>query len=205
MLGIHGLTLEREGRTLFRDLGLSLFPGACVVIRGRNGSGKTSLLRLIAGLEQPTSGLVAWEDVPIAEHPDYPNQCQFVGHRNAMKPYLTVEENLLFWAKLHDAEMLMPIATELWELGDVLDEPYQLLSQGWQRRVALARLLVSPGKVWLMDEPMANLDKEGVDLLERLLQSRCGQGGIVLMTSHIEVDLPFADQLFVQDFLPLAL
>lgn len=200
MLSFHDIAIKRGGVPLCSGVGASFLPGALCVLRGSNGSGKTSLLRVLGGLDDPASGEVYWEGEPISASADFHSECQFVGHRNAMKDYLTVEENLLFWARLHDAEMLMPVATQLWQLEPVLDQRYDLLSAGWRRKVALARLLVSPGRLWLMDEPMANLDKEGVEMLERLVQSRCAQGGIVILTSHIELDIPTADILFIDDF-----
>lgn len=200
MLTCENISLHKGGRRLFSGLSFTVFAGSCLIVRGANGSGKTSLLRLLAGLEKPEEGAIIWDGERIEKSADFVNECQALWHKNAMKPYLTVEENLLFWAKLNDAEMAMPAAIHLWQLQEKLDVIYGNLSQGWQRRVALARLLVSPGKLWLMDEPMANLDKEGIDLMERLIQSRCDQGGLVVLTSHIELDLPKSIDINIENF-----
>lgn len=200
MFTCENVALSRGDKQLFSGVGVTLFSGACLVIRGANGSGKTSLLRVLAGVDSPDEGAIIWDGELASQSNDFSRECQAVWHKNAMKSHLTVEENLLFWARLHGCEMLMPVATHLWQLQEVLDQPYHHLSQGWQRRVALARLILSDSKLWIMDEPVANLDAAGIDMLERLIHSRCSQGGIVVLSSHIEVDLPDAIQMHIEDF-----
>jgi heme exporter protein A len=202
MLSVENLSCWRGGRVVFEGLSFSLFRGACLMVRGANGSGKTSLLRLLAGLDPLQEGRVLWEGEPTSASAAFQAERQALWHDNRLKAAWTVEENLRFWAGFYDSVAVIPVATHLWGLQDVLDAPVGTLSQGWQRRVALARLLVSPGKIWLMDEPMANLDAEGIDMLERLIQSRIAQGGMVILSSHIELDVPGAAMVRVEDFRP---
>ncbi|MBI1276097.1 heme ABC exporter ATP-binding protein CcmA [bacterium] len=200
MLTLNQLTIRRGGVQLVQDLGITLFPGALLLLRGPNGSGKTSLLKIIAGKLKPAEGTVEWNKTPVNKQSDYWRECQYLGHNNGMWPELTVEENLYYWAEAFDALPALPIAVHLWQLKAILHQPYKDLSQGWKRRVANARMLLSPGKCWLLDEPMANLDREGAYILETIIHSRCQQGGIVVVSSHIDMDIPGAMEINIDDY-----
>jgi heme exporter protein A len=172
------LELARGGRTLFRALSFAAAPGAFLEVRGANGSGKTSLLRLIAGYLKPRAGGVRFEG---AEEPAL--AVHFVGHLNGLKGALSAAAHVRYWADLFGGDPA-PNALELVGLARQALLPARVLSQGQARRLALARLMVARRAVWLLDEPAAGLDSEGRDMLKSLIQSHCRAGGIVLAALH---------------------
>ena len=178
-----GLACRRGERILFRGLDLHVSVGQVVWVRGANGQGKTSLLRLLAGLARPEGGVVqhgARERV-------------YVGHANALKDDLTVTESLLFLSRLHGFETgaaAIDAALRRFGLHSRRHAPVRTLSQGQRRRVALARLCTAPlTALWLLDEPFDALDVEGVAALNALLTEHAQRGGSVLLTSHVPLTL----------------
>jgi heme exporter protein A len=200
MLTCHNLRAIRGEKLLFDHLGFSLKPGALLVLRGANGSGKTTLLRMLAGLLAPSAGSITWQNKPIGKSQDYKEALTYISHNNALKPELSVYDNLQFWAALRGTEMLVPASLQFFGLTGMMDMPVAQLSAGWQRRVALARLLAIPSLIWLLDEPTANLDAEGAEMLEGLIATRIKQGGIVVLSSHANAPIPNSIELEVRDF-----
>ncbi|MCR6671143.1 heme ABC exporter ATP-binding protein CcmA [Devosia ginsengisoli] len=182
-----GLVCGRGGMALTRALDFSVTPGRCLLLRGANGSGKTTLLLTLAGIVAPLDGVFALEGSDAETGP----ALHYCGHRNAVKPRLTVAENLCFWAAVNGATGLSIDAAlqqvGLERLGD-LDAGY--LSAGQSRRLALARLLVSLRPLWLLDEPTAALDAEGHDLVTRLLDNHLDMGGLAIAATHDPITLP---------------
>lgn len=200
MLSCHQLECYRGEKRLFSGLGFSLKPGMLMALTGANGSGKTTLLRIVAGLLKPEAGEILWDGEPIASQYDYHRELLYLGHQPALKPELTVYDNLHFWATLRDAEMLVPTALHYFDLIPYADVPVAELSAGWQRRVALARLVVEPARIWLLDEPATNLDREGMLLVQALIDTRIQQGGIVIMTTHADLAQLGLAALEISDF-----
>lgn len=184
MLSCTGLRSIRGEKLLFDQLGFCIRPGNALILGGANGSGKTTLLRILAGLLPPDAGEVRWLDASIRGNADYLEAMQYIGHQNALKPELSVYDNVQYWAALRGTEMLVPAAMQFFGLWPMADLPAGQLSAGWQRRVALARLLAIPTLVWLLDEPAANLDAGGVEMLDGLIATRVKQGGIVILSGH---------------------
>jgi len=198
---------QRGERPLFRELELTLRPGQLVWLRGRNGRGKTSLLRLLAGLSTPAHGAVLCDGQPLARlAPQWRRRLLYIAHVNALKDDLTVKEALRFLGTLHgstpaDEEIVAALA--LLGVEHMRDRPVRTLSQGQRRRAALARLaLPQPPSVWLLDEPFDALDDEGVEALHRLLTAQARRGGSALLTSHQAVALrdPVPQTLNLDDF-----
>ena len=191
------LGAQRGERPLFKALELSLRPGQVVWLRGRNGRGKTSLLRLLAGLSTPARGAVLCDGVALAQCPrDWRRRLLYVAHANALKEDLTVQEALRFLGALHgrtpsDAEIRSALARL--GVGHLHGAAVRTLSQGQRRRCALSRLALpddSQGaSIWLLDEPYDALDQEGVQALHDLLSGHARQGGSSLLTSHQAVTL----------------
>lgn len=200
MLSCQNLRAIRGEKLLFDHLGFSLKPGAALLLRGVNGSGKSTLLRMLAGLMPPSAGNVTWQGKPVAANADYSGAMQYIGHHNALKPELSVYDNVQYWAALKDTEMLVPAAMQFFGLWAMAEMPLGQLSAGWQRRVALARLLAVPSIVWLLDEPASNLDAEGVEMLDGLIATRLKQGGIVVLSTHAEQAPKQASSLMIEDF-----
>ena len=182
-----GLGCGRGEVVLAENLDFAVSGGQCLLLRGPNGTGKTTLLLTLAGILQPMGGIFGLEGWDNEGGP-YLHYC---GHRNAIKPRLSVLENLAFWAAVNGPTGVAPVdALDQVGLGglDSLDAGY--LSAGQSRRLALARLLVSQRPLWLLDEPTAALDMEGHALVTRLLDAHLDQGGIAIAATHDPITLP---------------
>jgi len=187
LLEAVALACERDLRMLFEHLELRLAGGDMVQISGPNGSGKTSLLRLLAGLMQPTAGEVRLNGKPLNEQrTELARNLVWIGHAAGIKDVLTPEENLSWLSALHHPATREAILQALAAVGlkGFEDVPCHTLSAGQQRRVALARLYLDGPPLWILDEPFTALDKQGVAQLEEHLARHCEQGGMVVLTTH---------------------
>jgi heme exporter protein A len=194
MLEARALTCVRGNRQLFSGLNLAISLGECLHVRGENGVGKTSLLRLLTGLSQPESGEVLWNGLSISKEPStYHRELLFLGHRDALKEDLTALENLQLYATLDDVQLPVDKALgALWRFGLRGREylPVNCLSAGQKRRVLMARMLTRQAKLWILDEPFNALDTHAVQALQGLIAEHIEQGGLVVLTSHQAVSLP---------------
>ena len=190
MLTAEGLAVFRGERLVFRDLSFSVPAGGALVLAGANGSGKSTLLRLLAGLVRPVAGRLLWggQDA-LAELAEHGGRVCYVGHLDAIKPGLTVTENLRFTARV--AGRAVADALEPLELGPLAELPARMLSAGQKRRLALSRLALSAAPVWLLDEPTLGLDAASIERFGALLAAHRADGGIVVAATH--VPLPLAD------------
>lgn len=180
---VSGLALARGGRTLFESLSFSAAPGGFVELRGPNGAGKTSLLRALAGLLKPAAGFIRFEGAQA------PHDLHLIGHREGLKLNLDGRAHAHFWAGLygHSPSGCADALTRV-GLSAIADLPARVLSQGQSRRLNLARLLIAPRPIWLLDEPAAGLDAQGKDLLDDLIAAHRENGGIVVAALHEPLD-----------------
>jgi heme exporter protein A len=189
---VNSLTVEhlqciRDDRVLFDDLNFSLSAGQLLQIEGRNGCGKTSLLRILCGLTLPTAGTVYWKDQDIQDRKEsYWATLAYIGHANGVKAELTPLENLAMTQALAATPSSIRLENALEQVGlyGFEDVPTRTLSAGQQRRVALARLLVSQAPLWILDEPFTALDKAAIRMIEGWLDDHIKRGGMAVLTSH---------------------
>ncbi|MBD1566001.1 cytochrome c biogenesis heme-transporting ATPase CcmA [Vibrio sp. SA48] len=188
MLEVNDLTAIRDDRVLFETLSFVIDAGELVQIEGRNGTGKTTLLRIIAGLGDRDEGSILWNGEHIESARDeYHQDLLFIGHQTGVKRDLTAFENLHFYQSIHSSKAEKnDIYQALAQVGLAGREDVVVaqLSAGQQRRVALARLWLSEQKLWILDEPLTAIDKQGVKVLETLFLTHAQQGGIVILTTH---------------------
>ena len=185
LLEARRLAFARNDEPIFGPLDFSLHAGEVVLIEGDNGAGKTTLLRVLSGLLAPTSGEIRLDGEPLTLARLSP-QLALLSHQSGLKPELSAHENLSFAAGLHGLRKGMSPTTALAGVGldGYADVPTRQLSVGQKKRVALARVLLAPVGLWLLDEPYANLDLDGIKLVNRLLERHANGGGAALITSH---------------------
>lgn len=190
MLAVSNLGCVRGNRRLFSNLNFSLTPGSFLQITGPNGSGKTSLLRIVCGLAKPEEGTVHWNGESIhALAEEFSTELTYIGHRNGVKEELTSVENLRVSNGLKGKELTRNQAyATLAKMGLSGREelPIRFLSQGQQRRSALARLLVEGTKLWVLDEVLTSLDKAATQVMHKLIESHLGEGGMAIVATHNE-------------------
>ena len=177
----------RGERIVFSGLDFHLESGQALVLQGANGSGKSSLLRLMAGLLRPELGSINWDGENTTEDLyGHGARLHYLGHGNAVKPALSVRENLSFWSGLQKAKDGFGVETALrqFEISHLADLPARFLSAGQCRRLALARLLSAPAPLWLLDEPANALDVRSTEMLAGAIGEHRVQGGMVVLATH---------------------
>lgn len=185
MLSCKKLTYSIADKTLFKDFSHNFKSGMITAIKGANGSGKTSLLELLAGFREADQGEVLFAKEPLREIiDDYYENLRFIGHQRAIKENLTVLQNISFWSELVGNEMLIAAAIRYFALEDIIDKKISSLSAGQKKLVDLTKLLTNPGKIWLLDEPFENLDNKNQEKLKDLIEARAGEGSIIIFTTH---------------------
>jgi heme exporter protein A len=198
MLRVSGLHLWRGDRHVLRGVSFEGQPGQCVLLSGRNGAGKTSLLRVIAGLLEAEEGEVSWRGASVrTNRHGFHSEMAYLGHEPPLKGDLTGHENLGFWTGIRRPVGTIEIDAALARTGAraFADRPVRSLSAGQKRRVALAGVLLMQTPLWLLDEPTTNLDADGQQLVADLIGEHLGRDGLVVAAVHHSLPLPAADVL----------
>ena len=205
----QNIGLNRGMRPILRGIEFSVPAGQSVQFIGGNGSGKTSLLRGLAGLLPLCQGGLIWRDHPylpkLAAREDAAPKLAWVGCDEAIKPDLTLLEHLQFFASLSEGSMLLTPSQSLARLGlaHLAQERAGRLSHGQKKRLGLARLLLSQADLWLIDEPFNGLDRAAIDQFIMILLEHQTRGGILLLASHLEIDLPQLQRVDLRQFRPV--
>jgi heme exporter protein A len=187
------LSCIRDDRVLFEALSFDLVSGQVLLLEGKNGSGKTSLLRILCGFREPDAGQVLWCGDAINDS-QYHADMAYVGHLDGVKKELTVLENLKVSLALgRSGQYSIAQALAKVQLADYDDVLVQALSAGQKRRLSLARLLITHNTMWILDEPFTSLDKQGIALIETLMAEHCASGGMIVLTSHHDIELHGVD------------
>jgi heme exporter protein A len=187
-LQVEALSCIRDDRVLFEELSFEIKGKQVLLLEGKNGSGKTSLLRILCGFREPDSGEIYWCGNLLDNH--YYAQMVYIGHRDGVKDELTVRENLLVSVALGFASQIsISQALKKVDLQGYDEVLVQSLSAGQKRRLSLARLLITDNKLWILDEPFTSLDKDGIAVVEALMIEHVNRGGMVVLTSHHDVKL----------------
>ena len=204
VLSVQQLACRRGGRTVFAGLDFAVESGQALLLRGRNGSGKSSLLRCLALLTPTISGQIRWDGRDVTADPDaWRARIGWLGHADAIKPDLTVRELLAMGARLCGRPAgadALDAALAAYDLTALADRPGRYLSAGQKRRAALARLLLVDCKIWLMDEPATGLDDASHDALSRVIGAHLVAGGVALVASHDDLRLARSTTLDVGAF-----
>lgn len=185
MLQVTGLAAERGGQPLFSNISFSLRAGDLLHVAGANGSGKTTLLRSICGLTLPTAGEISWDGQTVNSDADsFYTSLLYIGHLNGLYGDLSANENLRLTASQANTGENLASALEALELTKHADRPLRQLSQGQQRRAALARLLLEDRQLWILDEPLTALDTNAIDWVVNRLEQHLDNSGIIILTTH---------------------
>ena len=192
-LSVTGLALRRVERLLFEGLDFKVLPGEILLLRGPNGAGKTSLIKCLAGFLRPDEGSVVFAGQ--GEEERWQEDVHFLGHLSAVKARLKVSENLAAWAALNGGGGDVGAALARVGLGAIANLDAGYLSAGQTRRLALARLLVSPRPIWLLDEPTSALDKDGDRLVGALIDEHLSAGGLAVAATHLDLRIGDAGRI----------
>ncbi|EJF98110.1 cytochrome c biogenesis ATP-binding export protein CcmA [Bartonella vinsonii subsp. arupensis Pm136co] len=201
VLSGENLAACRNEEVLFQELSFCLFPHQLMTITGPNGIGKSTLLRIIAGLLEAAKGHVILKDheqtYPVA------TACHYLGPQNAMKPFLSVIDNLQFWATFYGQHLRYPHeALSDINLSDLEHLPFNVLSTGQKRRVAIARLLLSYRPIWILDEPLLGVDHHSQTLLTNIFQQHLNQGGMIIAATHNPLGISENYKIALKQFSP---
>ena len=190
-LTIKNLACKRGSNLVFEKISFEIKSGQTFLIKGSNGSGKTSLIRTIAGFIKPHEGEIFFDNRNDNEH------IQFIGEKNALKDNLSVKNNIILWSLLFNASIDIDDFLKIFKLNSFLNKDAATLSDGQKKRLSLSRLFLTNKPVWLLDEPYVFLDEQNTIELNNKILKFNQEGGIVIVTSNIEIDFPFSERIIL--------
>ncbi|WP_025896952.1 heme ABC exporter ATP-binding protein CcmA [Sneathiella glossodoripedis] len=197
---VENLGCVRQERIIFSDVNFTVKAGQALWVKGRNGTGKSSLLRIIAQLLKPASGQISWQQKDVLDEPvEFLKRFEYIGHLDALKTSMTPRENLSFWAKYRGPNNI-EAAIEAFKIEEIADFPVRSLSAGQKKRSNLARLIACPSKIWILDEPISSLDVHFIDLFTDLLRAHLEDGGLALYATHQDLEIDDVQLLNLDEY-----
>ncbi|PPR79437.1 MAG: Cytochrome c biogenesis ATP-binding export protein CcmA [Alphaproteobacteria bacterium MarineAlpha2_Bin1] len=187
---LENVSCDRGNRTVIKNLSLKISSGKSFTIKGQNGSGKSTFLRMLAGFQKSINGKILFKGKSIfSNQQEYQNKIFYLSENNPIKNTLSCYENLFFWAEIEGMENQLQTALEFQNLENYKNLPAKFLSMGQKRRLNLSRLAITQKKIWLLDEPINGLDKESVLKLCKVIEAHLANQGIVVIATHVDLNL----------------
>ena len=193
MLLVQNLSLERLDKKIFENINFSLGTNKIVMLKGRNGSGKTSLLKSVLCILEPTSGSMFWKGKPINKNLyDFYNNVTYISDKTSSVRQLTIANNIKIWKRIFlsklDKNQINGILSNL-NLTNLIDKKVNTLSLGEIKKLELLRLVLEEKKIWILDEPLNNLDSDTIEILTQTFEDHCDNGGSILFSTHQELQI----------------
>ena len=199
-LEISGLECIRDNRLIFKDINFSVESNQTMLVRGKNGSGKTSLLRVLAGYIKNYSGNILFNGNNIKSDNELLSEFRFLGQQNTLKGNLSVQQNIAMWELIYQVKSDINEISKILNIEQILNVDINSLSDGQKKRVSLARLIISNAKVWLLDEPLVYLDQDKIDLLQNIILRHNKRGGITIYSSNTNINLEYDSSIIMDDY-----
>ena len=199
MILVKDLSIERSNKIIFENINLSISSGKIILLKGKNGSGKTTLLKAIVNIIEPSSGLIYWKGKPIRNNLyDYFNNITFIGDKTSSLSKLTVKENINIWKRIFvsnvDKYQIENILKTL-KLNTYLNQKVSSLSFGESKKLELVRLIIENKKIWILDEPLSNLDEETIDIIRQTFQDHRSKKGSIIFSSHQNSEIGISEEI----------
>ena len=202
-LEINGLECIRDNRLIFKDINFSVKSNQTMLVRGKNGSGKTSLLRILAGYIKNYSGNILFNGNNIKNDKELLSEFRFLGQQNTLKGNLSVQQNIAMWELIYQVKSDIHEISKILNIEQILNVDINSLSDGQKKRISLARLIISNAKVWLLDEPLVYLDQDKIDLLQNIILRHNKRGGITIYSSNTDINLEYDSSIIMDDYVVL--
>ena len=202
-LEINGLGCIRDNRLIFKDINFSVESNQTMLVRGKNGSGKTSLLRVLAGYIKNYSGNILFNGNNIKNDKELLSEFRFLGQKNTLKGNLSVQQNIAMWELIYQVKSDTNEISKILNIEQILNVDINSLSDGQKKRISLARLIISNAKVWLLDEPLVYLDQDKIDLLQNIILRHNKRGGITIYSSNTDINLEYDSSIIMDDYVVL--
>ena len=199
MILVKNLSVQRSNKTIFEDINLSLGSGNITILKGNNGSGKTTLLKTILNLIEPSSGTIYWKGKPLKKNLyDFYNHVTYIADKTSSLNKLTVKDNIYIWKKIFlskiNEDQIINILETL-KLNTYLNHKVNSLSFGEAKKLEFLRLIIEDKKIWLLDEPLSNLDDESIDVIKQTFEDHCSKNGSIIFSSHQDSEINVTEEI----------